>query len=75
MLLLDEPTNNLDMDSIRALKEAISAYSGACIIASHDMKFVQETCPVVYHINRGKMQRLENGVEEYKAFVAEAVVQ
>lgn len=72
-MLLDEPTNNLDLDSIRAMKEAVAAYQGACIIASHDMNFVNGTCERIYHIAQGKMARLEGGTDEYKAMVARTV--
>jgi ATP-binding cassette subfamily F protein 3 len=73
LLLLDEPTNNLDLDSIRAMKEAISAYNGACIIASHDMNFVSGTCSEVYHIAKNRLVRLEGGTAEFKEVVAKAV--
>ena len=73
LLLLDEPTNNLDLDSIRAMKEAVAAYQGAVIIASHDMNFVNGTCNEVYHIVKGKLVRLEGGTEEFKAMVAKTV--
>ena len=73
LLLLDEPTNNLDLDAIRALKEAVQAYTGACIIASHDMAFVAGTAQVVYHLVNKGLHRLEGGVEEYRALVREAV--
>lgn len=73
LLLLDEPTNNLDLDSIRAMKEAIAAHNGACIIASHDMNFVSGTCTEVYHIVKNRLVRLEGGTEEFKEVVAKAV--
>lgn len=73
LLLLDEPTNNLDLDSIRAMKEALAAYSGACIVASHDVNFVSGTCNEVYHIAKNRLLRLEGGAEEYKEIVAKAV--
>jgi len=73
MLLLDEPTNNLDLDSIRAMKEAVAAYNGACIIASHDMNFVNGTCSEVYHIVKNRLVRLEGGTDEFKEMVAKAV--
>lgn len=73
LLLLDEPTNNLDLDSIRAMKEAVSAYNGVVIIASHDMNFVSGTCSEIYHIVKGKLIRLEGGTEEFKAMVAKTV--
>ncbi|GAA3446060.1 ABC-F family ATP-binding cassette domain-containing protein [Planomonospora venezuelensis] len=41
LLLLDEPTNNLDLASVRRLAEALRAYRGALIVASHDLPFLE----------------------------------
>jgi len=40
LLLLDEPTNNLDMASVRQLRQALESYRGAIVIASHDVPFL-----------------------------------
>jgi ATPase subunit of ABC transporter with duplicated ATPase domains len=41
LLLLDEPTNNLDLASSRQLAQALAAYRGALIVASHDLPFLR----------------------------------
>ncbi|KAI8476740.1 MAG: P-loop containing nucleoside triphosphate hydrolase protein [Monoraphidium minutum] len=42
VLLLDEPTNHLDLDAAEGLAHALQSYPGAVILASHDIRFVDE---------------------------------
>jgi ATP-binding cassette ChvD family protein len=44
VLLLDEPTNDLDVNTLRALEEAIDHFGGSAVIISHDRWFLDRVC-------------------------------
>ena len=44
VLLLDEPTNDLDVNTLRALEEALDEFAGNAIIVSHDRWFLDRIC-------------------------------
>ncbi len=44
LLLLDEPTNDLDVDTLRALEEALVNFAGCAVVISHDRWFLDRVC-------------------------------
>lgn len=44
VLLLDEPTNDLDVNTLRALEEALDNFAGCAVIISHDRWFLDRVC-------------------------------
>ncbi len=44
LLLLDEPTNDLDMNTLRALEEALENFGGCAVVISHDRWFLDRIC-------------------------------
>ena len=44
LLLLDEPTNDLDVDTLRALEDALLGFAGCAVVISHDRWFLDRIC-------------------------------
>jgi ATP-binding cassette ChvD family protein len=44
VLLLDEPTNDLDVDTLRALEDALLGFAGCAVVISHDRWFLDRIC-------------------------------
>jgi len=44
LLLLDEPTNDLDVNTMRALEEALDSFAGCAVVISHDRWFLDRIC-------------------------------
>ncbi len=44
VLLLDEPSNDLDVETLRALEDALLAYPGCAVVVSHDRWFLDRVC-------------------------------
>jgi len=66
MLILDEPTNHLDIESREALVEALTAYSGAVILVSHDMHLLSLVADRLWLIKDGRVAPYEGDLEGYR---------
>ena len=66
MLILDEPTNHLDMESREGLVEALTAYSGAVILVSHDMHLLSLVADRLWLVKDGSVTPFEEDLEAYR---------
>ncbi len=66
MLILDEPTNHLDIESREALVEALTAYSGAVILVSHDMHLLSMVADRLWLVGDGTVKPYEDDLEAYR---------
>ena len=68
VLLLDEPTNDLDVNTMRALEEALESFAGCAVIISHDRWFLDR---IVTHIlafeGDSKVEFFDGNFTEYEA--------
>ncbi len=66
LLVLDEPTNHLDMESREALVEALTDYSGAVVIVSHDMHLLSLVADRLWLVKGGRVAPYEGDLESYR---------
>ncbi len=66
MLILDEPTNHLDMESREALVEALTAYSGAVVLVSHDMHLLSLVADRLWLVKDGRVAPYDGDLESYR---------
>ena len=67
VLLLDEPTNDLDINTIRALEEALNNYAGCAVVISHDRWFLDRVCThILAFEGEGTVYFFEGGFSEYE---------
>ena len=55
VLLLDEPTNHLDLLSLEALEEALIAFPGSILAATHDRYFIEKVATETWHLGEGRL--------------------
>jgi ATP-binding cassette subfamily F protein 3 len=66
LLILDEPTNHLDIESREALVEALTAYSGAVILVSHDMHLLGMVADRLWLVKDGTVAPYDDDLEAYR---------
>jgi ATP-binding cassette ChvD family protein len=67
LLLLDEPTNDLDVNTLRALEEALENFAGCAVIISHDRWFLDRVCThILAFEGNSQVYWFEGGFSEYE---------
>jgi ATP-binding cassette ChvD family protein len=68
LLLLDEPTNDLDVDTLRALEEALEDFAGCAVIISHDRWFLDRIATHILSFEGDShVEWFEGNFQEYEA--------
>ena len=72
VLLLDEPTNDLDVDTLRALEEALQDFAGCAVVISHDRWFLDRVATHILAFEGDSQATwFEGSWQEYAAWVKE----
>ncbi|MEM8977299.1 MAG: ATP-binding cassette domain-containing protein, partial [Pseudomonadota bacterium] len=67
VLLLDEPTNDLDVETLRALEDAIETFAGCAVIISHDRFFLDRLCThILAFEGEAHVEWFEGNFEDYE---------
>ncbi|WP_134013104.1 ABC-F family ATP-binding cassette domain-containing protein [Litoreibacter halocynthiae] len=66
LLILDEPTNHLDIESREALVQALTAYSGAVILVSHDMHLLSLVADRLWLVKDGRVNPYDDDLPSYR---------
>ena len=68
VLLLDEPTNDLDVNTMRALEEALESFGGCALVISHDRWFLDRICThILAFEGESKAVWFDGNYTEYEA--------
>ena len=67
VLLLDEPTNDLDVETLRALEDALVDFAGCAVVISHDRFFLDRICThILAFEGEAHVEWFEGNFEDYK---------
>jgi sulfate-transporting ATPase len=68
LLLLDEPTNDLDVDTLRALEEALLSFAGCAVVISHDRWFLDRIAThMLAFEGESRVEWFEGNYQDYEA--------
>jgi ATPase subunit of ABC transporter with duplicated ATPase domains len=68
VLLLDEPTNDLDVNTLRALEEALDSFAGCALVVSHDRWFLDRVATHILAFEDGEVVWYDGNWSEYAEF-------
>ena len=71
LLILDEPTNHLDIESRESLVEALTSFSGAIILVSHDMHLLSLVADRLWLVKDGRVNIFKGDLQSYKNLLLE----
>jgi energy-dependent translational throttle protein EttA len=68
LILLDEPSNDLDVDTLRALEDALLEFAGCAVVISHDRWFLDRICThIMAFEGESQVVFFEGNYQEYEA--------
>ncbi|MGL5291332.1 MAG: energy-dependent translational throttle protein EttA, partial [Vibrionaceae bacterium] len=74
LLLLDEPTNDLDVETLRALEEALLEFPGCAMVISHDRWFLDRIAThILDYRDEGKVNFFEGNYSEYSEWLKQTI--
>jgi ATPase subunit of ABC transporter with duplicated ATPase domains len=66
VILLDEPTNDLDVNTLRALEDALAAFAGCAVVVSHDRWFLDRVATHVLAFEEDHVHWFEGNFSDYE---------
>jgi len=70
LLLLDEPTNDLDIETLRALEDALLGFAGCAMVISHDRWFLDRIAThIIDYRDEGQVNFYEGNFTDYEAWL------
>ncbi|WP_022942223.1 energy-dependent translational throttle protein EttA [Psychromonas hadalis] len=70
VLLLDEPTNDLDIETLRALEDALLSFAGCALVISHDRWFLDRIAThIIDYRDEGKINFFEGNYSDYEVWL------